>query len=281
MSYTKWFIGAVAATLVAGTASADVLIDPDNNNGSFEFAGGELNTTKIQVWDGTPDVDNWTEWTENSTAGDDSGIENTGNASDGAMVAFLQGGNAVYNMTSWEASEGDFFFYSWDHVLRADRNHTVGLVYDNNGTITSLVDSEINSTGVLESIDSTYTIPAGSPAIGNTIGLGVVSPGDYPEVDNFILTVNEDAPVPGDVDGDGDVDLIDYQAIRDNFRLSPATKAQGDLVGADIVDLADFLEWRNNHPFPIAANIAVPEPAAALLLVAGLGLISLVRTRRP
>lgn len=106
MSCTKCFLWAVAATFVANAATADILIDPIVNNGSFEFAGGVLNTAKVQVWDGSPDVDNWAVWTEVSTADTDSGVENTGNASDGVMVAFMQGGNATYNMTPLGCGRG-------------------------------------------------------------------------------------------------------------------------------------------------------------------------------
>jgi PEP-CTERM motif len=287
MSYAKWFLGSVAALALASPSFAQtVLIGPNTNNGSFEYAGGVLNTAKIQMWDTTPDVDNWTEWPGISTAGTDSGVENTGFASDGTMVAFLQGGNAVYNLTDYVAAEGDSFVFSWDHVRREDRNHTVGLVYDDGGTITSIVDSEMDSTGILETINGAYVIPAGSPAIGKSIGLGVVSPGAYPEVDNFNLTVGGVPPVTGDVDGDGDVDLIDYGFIRDNFRLSPATKQQGDITGADIVDLSDFLLWRSNHPFPGAGSgqaslvQSVPEPAAWLLLTLGAAAIGVRKLRR-
>lgn len=199
MSVVKWSLSVVVAMSLVSSASAQTtLIDPDTNNGSFEYAGGVLNTNKVQVWDGDPDVDNWTEWAGVSTAGNDSGVENTGNASDGTMVAFMQGGNAVHNMTDYVIQAGDMFEFSWDHVLREDREHTVGLVWDDGGTITSIVDSEKAYTGVIETISNSYTIPAGHPSIGSAVGLGVVTPGSYPEIDNFVLTVTE-VPEPGTV----------------------------------------------------------------------------------
>jgi len=191
------FCGVAAMTLCVGQVTAQsVLIDPTTNNGSFEFAGGGLNIDKIQVWDGDPDIDNWTEWMGVSTAGNDSGVENTGNASDGTMVAFMQPGNAVYNMTGHVIQAGDSFVFSWDHVLREDREHTVGLVWDDGGTITSIVDSETPYSGVIETINGSYTIPTGHPSIGSTVGLGVVSPGNYPEIDNFRLST---VPEPGTI----------------------------------------------------------------------------------
>ena len=272
MLSTKWCFVAVAVVGIAGPAWAIVLIDPDTNNGSFEMAGGVINVEKIQEWDGAVDIDFWTEWTGVSGAMGDSGIEMTGNASDGDMVSFLQPNNAVYNLTSHVAQEGDNFFFSWDHVLR-NSLHTVGLVWDDGGTITSIAASEISSDTAGTSNSNSFTVQAGDPWIGSTIGLGLVNNNsNYPEVDNFILTANEAAAVPGDVDGDGDVDLVDYGFIRDNFRLSPATKEQGDITGANIVDLNDFLLWRSNHPFPAAGSAeiaagdqAIPEPNSWLL----------------
>jgi len=79
---------------------------------------------------------------------------------------------------------------------------------------------------------------------------------------------------PGDVDKDGDVDLNDFNAIRDNFQQSATMREEGDLTGDGFVDWRDFRQWKDNHPFTpppaAAANAAVPEPAGILL-----GLISL------
>lgn len=286
MSIAKWSLGVIAAMSMAGVATAQVtLIDPDTNNGSFEYAGGVLNTAKVQVWDGDPDVDNWTVWAGVSTAEDDSGVQNTGNASDGTMIAFMQGGNAMYNMTDYVIQAGDSFVFSWDHVLRADREHTVGLVWNDGGTITSIAESEEPYSGVIETITGSYVIPGGHPSIGSTVGLGVVSPGSYPEIDNFILTVGGVPPVDGDVDGNGIVDLNDYNTIRDNFLLSPATKEQGDLVGpGDIVDLNDFLFWRANYSPPGALESSgpqsVPEPASWLFAGLGLAVLGYRKARR-
>jgi hypothetical protein len=88
---------------------------------------------------------------------------------------------------------------------------------------------------------------------------------------------------PGDVDEDGDVDLIDYEVIRSNFRLTPASKMQGDIVGANVVDMEDFLLWRSNYPFPGSGAIqsssahSVPEPAT--LLLSSLAFFVLVKCR--
>ena len=52
----------------------------------------------------------------------------------------------------------------------------------------------------------------------------------------------------GDTDGDGDVDLDDFAAIRDHFRMSVASRALGDLNEDGFVDFLDFREWREQLP---------------------------------
>lgn len=192
------FACAVCVVLVLGSSqslAAIPLIDPAHNNGSFELAGGQLNTTKIQVWDGVavPDIDHWTEWTEMSTATGDSGVQAGGQATDGEMFAFVQPGNAVYNLTTWNAAEGDQFSFSWDYISRDWATHWVTLVYEDAGVILPVPGSQVDSAGVLGVLSGSYQIPSGSPAIGKPIGLGLGSEVDWPELDNFVLAVN---PVP-------------------------------------------------------------------------------------
>lgn len=88
---------------------------------------------------------------------------------------------------------------------------------------------------------------------------------------------------PADVDENGDVSLTDYETINNNFLLSPATRAEGDITGANIVDLEDFILWRTNYPYPSAAAAAsgstqvVPEPATWLLGAFGAAMMAATR----
>jgi len=74
-------------------------------------------------------------------------------------------------------------------------------------------------------------------------------------------------PPPGDSDNDGDVDLDDLFAVRNNFGIpSGASRAQGDVAphpgGDGAVDLDDLFMIRNNFGYGMSA--APDEPMAAL-----------------
>jgi hypothetical protein len=71
------------------------------------------------------------------------------------------------------------------------------------------------------------------------------SPGNFTEQFNDVaytlLGTTGGAPCPGDVDGDGDVDLSDLATLLANFGVSGgATPEQGDLDGDEDVDLSDL-----------------------------------------
>ena len=75
--------------------------------------------------------------------------------------------------------------------------------------------------------------------------------------------------LPGDADGDGDVDGDDFNAWGASFPLaSGATLAQGDFDGDGDVDGDDFNLWGGSFPYPAPGAVAaatplpVPEPTA-------------------
>ena len=71
---------------------------------------------------------------------------------------------------------------------------------------------------------------------------------------------------PGDVDLDGDTDLVDYNFIKNNFFLATgATRAQGDLTGDGRVGIEDYGLWKNNAPAAVLAALGVPEPTGLTL----------------
>jgi hypothetical protein len=98
--------------------------------------------------------------------------------------------------------------------------------------------------------------------------------------------------IPGDTDGDNDVDMVDYNNIKNNFRNSGLlTRMQGDIagpnsnsVGDGVVDFHDFIAWQQHFPTPGPAAgsgglAAVPEPGTLFLALAAAGLFFAVRHR--
>jgi hypothetical protein len=103
--------------------------------------------------------------------------------------------------------------------------------------------------------------------------------------DTFIDALPE-LPLPGDTDGDRDVDLDDYNNIITNLGLQVGTALEGDVAKADgsqgsdgRVTIADYRIWKDNYPtLPPGAgsgtfnSSGVPEPSSCLLFVIGMAL---------
>lgn len=98
--------------------------------------------------------------------------------------------------------------------------------------------------------------------------------------------------VPGDADGDYNVDLVDLNVVRNNFGAFAGGPDEGDLDGDGVVGLGDLNHVRNTFgnlaPFTLGPEYdvtpaAVPEPAAlSLMALGGIGssmLLGLVRCR--
>jgi hypothetical protein len=82
------------------------------------------------------------------------------------------------------------------------------------------------------------TDSAGAQLDGNANGVGG---------DNFVLSFKQAEGIPGDTDGDGDVDLDDFSNLKIGFGIaSGATLMQGDLDADGDVDLVDFNILKEN-----------------------------------
>ena len=84
--------------------------------------------------------------------------------------------------------------------------------------------------------------------------------------------------LPGDGDLDGQVDAADYVLFKRHEGLEAATWSQGDFNGDGQVDWLDFPALRDSFGSS-TAPAAVPEPATLALLLAG-GTAGLLRRRR-
>ncbi|MCC7083428.1 MAG: dockerin type I repeat-containing protein [Pirellulales bacterium] len=93
--------------------------------------------------------------------------------------------------------------------------------------------------------------------------------------DDIQVTIGSGEGIPGDFNGDGNVDGADFVAWQTHFPTeSGAALADGDANADGTVDGADFVVWQTHFPFPSApAPGAVPEPSAVALLVSALAAI--------
>jgi hypothetical protein len=74
--------------------------------------------------------------------------------------------------------------------------------------------------------------------------------------------------LPADFDGNGEVDLVDFNTLKDNFGIVNAMKSQGDADGDGDVDLVDFNVLKDT--FGQSGAAAVPEPSTIALALMGL-----------
>jgi hypothetical protein len=83
---------------------------------------------------------------------------------------------------------------------------------------------------------------------------------------------------PGDYDASGAVGPEDYNLWKNSFGSQVDLDADGNANG--VVDAADYTVWRDSFIAAGAGAVSVPEPTSALLLLATLGCLAAVRSRR-
>ncbi len=108
------------------------------------------------------------------------------------------------------------------------------------------------------------------------IGDATVTVGQYGYTHGFLLTpqpYSQVAPLPGDVNLDGRVDVNDLTIVLTNFGKSGMAWNEGDLNGDGTVDVNDLTIVLSSFGQTAASSspTAVPEPCALALLVAGIG----------
>lgn len=93
-------------------------------------------------------------------------------------------------------------------------------------------------------------------------------------VDDLFATTNPIGTFPlGDVNFDGNVDLLDFDIISGNFKETASSISQGDVNEDGFVDFADFKIWKEASATGSLANSLIPEPTSivlALVALAGL-----------
>ncbi|MFI5240735.1 MAG: fibronectin type III domain-containing protein [Candidatus Saccharimonadia bacterium] len=99
-------------------------------------------------------------------------------------------------------------------------------VFRNGAQVGTAVTTSYSDTGLASGTSYTYTVSAYDGAGNNSaLSTGLV-----------IKTVIK----PGDVNGDGAVNIIDLSILAQNYGLSGATRAQGDLNGDGVVNILDL-----------------------------------------
>ncbi len=95
-------------------------------------------------------------------------------------------------------------------------------------------------------------------------------------IDNFRL-LTAITGLSGDYNNDGTVDAADYTVWRDNEGAVAGTllnDTDGGVIGA-----AQYATWVNNFGATSSTSVAIPEPAAGLMLLIGLASVALNRKR--
>ena len=103
-------------------------------------------------------------------------------------------------------------------------------------------------------------------------------------LDNLVVVNNDLAPLGnGDYNGDGMVNAADYTIWRDTLGSTTDLRANGDDSGASqgVIDQADYDAWvaQFGNAVPLGAGASIPEPSAALLLLAAGTVVAGTRRR--
>ncbi len=122
---------------------------------------------------------------------------------------------------------------------------------------------------VLPGSHDEYVLNFGASA--SSMSLTDVTVDTYTSLDRFVEPApGSTAPLPGDFDGNGLVDLADFTLLKDSFGGTDNAFFPGSSNGDGLVDLQDFTLLKDN--FGSAA--AVPEPATLPLVTVACGILA-------
>jgi len=165
-----------------------------------------------------------------------------------AMIASYMSGNADYNLVDdgalvdWARAKGTDIPGGWVPYTHAECQTKFGI--DANSPETSAGLDPAGAWGY-ELLSGSDAIDAGNPAASAALDIRGYSRDANPDIGAYEYGAT--GGVPGDTDGDGDVDLDDLFAVRNNFGTSSgATLADGDTDGDGEVDVDNLFAVGNN-----------------------------------
>ncbi|MBB6431260.1 family 16 glycosylhydrolase [Algisphaera agarilytica] len=118
---------------------------------------------------------------------------------------------------------------------------------------------------------------APSDAVSVNVGFEFIQPnnqGGAVWVDSVSLTESLAIALAGDYNNNGVVDAADYTVWQDSFGSTTDLAADGN--GNGVIDAADYTVWQDNFgqsASGLGANVNIPEPGSALLLLLGAGVL--------
>ncbi|WP_425400124.1 glycerophosphodiester phosphodiesterase family protein [Aeoliella sp.] len=89
--------------------------------------------------------------------------------------------------------------------------------------------------------------------------------------------------IPGDYNGDGNVNLADYTVWRNSLGSTVPAGTGADGTGDGLIDTQDYTHWKSNFSFSsagVATSLGVPEPTGLSVLLVG-SVVGLSILRRP
>lgn len=172
--------------------------------------------------------------------------------------------------------------------------HHFAAVYPDASTLQLYVDGVLQPLSTDPNPVATVNFPTSIAAIGigaflrNTTTVQDYMRGDIddPRLYNTALSLAEvqqlAGVIPGDFDGDKDVDGADFATWQNSFPVSAGgVLSTGDADGDGDVDGADFIAWQTHYPTnPVVLSSPVPEPVSMTIAAVGSLLIGLVAWSR-
>jgi len=246
---------------------------PDDDK--LDFGTGDFS---IEVWAKTPD----TNQPDRIIAKDDGAgwqirIESRDDREDTNKALFFirgSGGEETSIISTSDVNDDQ-----WHHIVAVRESSMLSLYVDGVPEVTG-VESLHNADSANDLFIGTFNGAAGNAAFEGLIDEVALYNHALSEA-SIAMHLSPGEPLtPGDVTGEGDVNLADFEVIRQNFLLSVTMRNEGDLIRDGIVNFADFREWKNNRDAGVLIpSLTLPEPGGLFLWVVGLGALSLCGRR--